>query len=46
VPLFAKGSCADAFPATALNVDPQRGNYTDNAIVGNILLQAMKRKKH
>jgi alkaline phosphatase len=44
VPLFAKGSCSEALQATALNVDPERGNYTDNAIVGRTLLQILKKK--
>lgn len=44
VPLFAKGSCAEALPATAINHDPVRGNYTDNAAVGKTLLQILTKK--
>ena len=41
VPLFAKGACAVPLRATALKLDPVRGEYTDNAIVGKVLLQIL-----
>lgn len=39
VPLFAKGAGSEQIKAAVAGKDPKRGTYTDNALVGLILLQ-------
>jgi len=41
VPLFANGKCSDVLRTTALGKDSKRGNYTDNSVVGKVLLQIL-----
>ena len=42
VPFFAKGALAEEFRKYAVNKDPVRGTYIDNADVGTFLLSIMK----
>lgn len=39
VPLFAKGQGAERIQAAVAGKDPKRGRYTDNALVGQVLMQ-------